>query len=194
MIAQRSIPFALAAVPASLAWRIALVLGGTLLIAIAAQVAIPLPFSPVPVTGQTFAVLVVGAALGSRLGLVTVLAYLGEGALGLPVFAPGGAPGLARLFGPTGGYLVAFAIAAFVVGWLAERGFDRDVPRCLAAMVAGQGVIYALGLAWLSQFVPPERVLAAGLYPFIPGDIVKLVLAASTPPAARRVLAALRKN
>ena len=116
MIAQRSLPFALAVVPASLAWRAGLVLGASLLIALAAQVAIPLPFSPVPVTGQTYAVLVVGAALGSRLGALSVALYVAEGVLGLPVFAPGGAPGIARLLGPTGGYLVGFVGAAFVVG------------------------------------------------------------------------------
>ncbi len=189
MIAQRWLPFALAVAPAGFAWRIALAVGGSLLIALAAQVAVPLPLSPVPVTAQTYAILVVGAALGRRLGLASVALYIVEGMAGLPVFAPGGAPGVARLLGPTGGYLVGFAAAAFVVGWLCERGFDRHLARCAAAMFAGELVVYAFGLPWLARFVPAERVLAAGLIPFIPGDLVKLALAALTPPAAWRALA-----
>lgn len=193
MLAQRSLPLALAVVPASTLWRIALVVGASLLIALAAQVAVPLPFSPVPVTGQTYAVLVVGAALGSRLGLAAVVLYVLEGIAGLPVFAPGGASGAARLLGPTGGYLVGFAAAAYCVGWLAERGWDRDLGRCALAMLAGSLLIYALGLTWLARFVPADRVLVAGLVPFVPGDVVKLVLAAATTPAAWRAMSFLRR-
>lgn len=193
MIAQRSIPLAVALAPSTVAWRVALVVGGSVLIALAAQVAIPLPFSPVPVTGQTYAILVVGAALGSRLGLATVALYIAEGSAGLPVFAPGGAVGIARLLGPTGGYLVGFAAAAFAVGWLSERGWDRHLVRCALAMLAGEVVVYAFGLPGLARFVPADRILAAGLLPFVPGDLVKLVLAAATPPAAWRALALLRK-
>ncbi len=193
MIAHRTLPLALALLPASAAWRVALVVGGSLVIALAAQVRIALPFSPVPVTAQTFAIFLVGAALGSRLGLAAVVAYLGEGAAGLPVFA-GGASGLAYALGPTGGYLAGFAVAAFAVGWLCERGFDRHVVLCLVAMCVGEVLIYLVALPWLARFVPAERVIAAGLLPFIPGDIVKLALAAITPPAVRRALARSHEN
>lgn len=189
MIAARATPFALALVPAHVAWRVALAVSGSALIALAAQVSIPLPFGPVPLTGQTFAVLLVGAALGSRLGAGTVLLYLAEGAAGLPVFAPGGPPGIARFAGPTAGYLAGFVGAAFVVGWLAERGWDRRFATAVLAMLAGEVVIYAVGLPWLARFVPPERVLAAGLFPFIPGDLLKVLLAAAALPAAWRLVA-----
>jgi len=190
VLAQRSLPLALELVPATIAWRIALVVGGSLLIALAAQVAIPLPF--VPITGQTYAVLVVAAALG-RLGAASVALYVLEGAAGLPVFAPGGAPGLARLIGPTGGYLIGFVAAAFVVGWFVERGWDRRLFATLAAMLAAEVAIYAFGLAWLARFVPAERVLAAGLVPFVLGDLVKVLLAATTVRAARSVHGLMRK-
>lgn len=168
--------------------RILLAAGGSLLIALAAQVAVPLPFSPVPVTGQTFAVLLIGAAFGARLGAATVLLYLAGGVAGLPVFAPIGPPGLARLVGPTGGYLVGFVAAAWVVGALAERGWDRRVLTALVAMVAGEIAIYAFGLAGLARFVPAERLLGAGLFPFVPGDLVKLGLAALALPATWRIV------
>ena len=159
----------------------ALVLGGSLLVALTAQVAVTLPFSPVPVTGQTFGVLLVGALLGSRRGALSLLAYLGEGALGLPVLA-GGTGGLARLAGPTGGYLVGFVAAAFVVGWLGERGWDRRLPTASAAMLLDNAVIYFLGLPWLARFVGLEQALTLGLLPFIPGDLLKIALAALALP------------
>ncbi len=189
MLAPATRPLALVVAPDSRLWRWALVLGGSALVALAAQVSVPLPFSPVPVTGQTFAVLLVGAALGARLGAYALLAYLGEGIIGLPVFAPGGGlSGLARLVGPTGGYLVGFIVAAFVVGALAERGWGRRLWTSVLAMLVGSVAIYVFGLAWLVKFVGPERVLVAGLFPFIPGDLVKLVLAALALPAAWRVV------
>lgn len=186
LAARRNLAFSF--VPDTSVWKVALVLAGSLVIALAAQVAFPLPWSPVPVTGQTFAILLVGAALGSRLGLAAVAAYLVEGAIGLPVFAPGAALGLARFTGPTAGYLVGFACAAFAVGWLAERGWDRRLERAALAMVAGEIMIYVCGLLWLARFVPGERLLDAGLLPFIPGDLFKLALAAVLLPAARRVI------
>lgn len=178
---------ALALAPDRSLARALLVLGGTLLLALSAQVAVPLPGSPVPVTGQTFAVLLIGAALGSRLGALTVLAYLAEGAAGLPVFAPGGPLGLVRLAGPTGGYLAGFVAAAFVVGLLAERGWDRRVPTAAAAMLVGELVVYAVALPSLARFVPLDRLLDAGLWPFVPGDLYKLALAALALPAAWRI-------
>ena len=184
MIAAR--PIALVVLPGSLPWKLVLVLAGSALIALAAQVRIPLPFSPVPVTGQTFAVLLVAAALG-RLGLGSVIAYLVEGAIGLPAFA-GGASGLAYMTGPTGGYLIGFALAAAVVGSAAERGWDRHLVTAFAAMVLGEIAIYACGLAWLARFPLPVPLLDAGLIPFIPGDLIKMALAALALPSAWRVV------
>ncbi len=169
-------------------WRdVALVVGMSLLTGLAAQAAIPLPFSPVPVTGQTFAVLLAGALLGSQRGALSQAVYIAEGLVGMPVFA-GGHAGLAWALGPTGGYLAGFVAAAFVTGWLAERGWDRKVLTAGLAMVVGNVVIYACGLAWLLRFVAQERVLMAGMVPFLVGDIVKIALAAVTLPAGWRLI------
>lgn len=153
-----------------------LVLGGSLLIALSAQVALPLAFSPVPVTGQTLAVLLVGAVLGSRRGALSVLAYLVEGTAGLPVFAGGGS-GPIWLLGPTGGYLLGFVVAAWTVGWLCEHLWDRSVAGTLVIMLAGSATIYMFGLLWLARFVGADRALALGLLPFFPGDSIKIALA-----------------
>jgi len=171
----------------ALAYDAALVVGGSLLLALASRITFYLPFSPVPVTGQTFAVLFLGALLGSRRGALAVLAYLVEGIAGLPVFA-GGLPGLAHLLGPTGGYLIGFVAAAYVTGALAERGWDRRVLTTVAALAAGNGVLYLLGLAWLAVFVGLQAAPALGLLPFIPGDLLKLALAALLLPAGWRLL------
>jgi biotin transport system substrate-specific component len=180
-------PIALSLVPEGAFWRIALISAGTALLALAARIEIPLPFSPIPVTGQTFAVLLIGAALGSRLGAVTVGAYILVGTAGLPVFA-GGAMGIARLIGPTGGYLAGFIVAAAIVGWLAERGWTRTVPLTIAAMLIGEAAIYLFGLAWLTRFPLVVGLLDAGLLPFVVGDLYKLALAVAVlPPITRRV-------
>ena len=172
----------------ALLYDAALVLGASLVIALSAQVAIQLPFSPVPITGQTMAVLLVGALLGSRRGALAVLAYIAEGLAGLPVFA-GGAAGLARLFGPTGGYLVGFVAAAFLVGWLAERGWDRRFGTTLAAMTLGNLVIYGVGAVWLAVFVGGlSRAWSLGVLPFLPGDAIKIVLAAVLLPGGWKLL------
>ena len=184
MIATR--PIALVLLPGSLAWKAVLVLAGSALIALAAQLRISLPFSPVPVTGQTFAVLLVAAALG-QLGLASVIAYLFEGAGGLPVFA-GGASGVAYMTGPTGGYLIGFALAAALVGSAAERGWDRHLATALAAMFLVEVAIYVCGLAWLARFPLPVSLLDAGLIPFIPGDLAKMALAALALPGAWRLV------
>ena len=165
----------------------AVMFAGSAFIALLAQVTVPLPFTPVPLTGQTFAVLLVGALLGSVRGGLSVLFYLMGGAMGFPVLAGGGA-GLTRLVGPTGGYLVGFLVAAFVVGFLAERGWDRRVRTTALAMIVGNALIYAFGLSWLAHFVGPERVFSFGLYPFIPGDLIKMGLAAVALPAGWRLL------
>lgn len=168
-------------------YDVVLVLGASLFIGLAARIAVPLPFSPVPVTGQTLAVLLIGALLGSRRGALSVLAYLAEGAVGLPVFA-GGTAGVTRLMGPTGGYLFGFIAAAFLTGWLAERGWDRRFGTTLAMMGVGNTAIYLLGLPYLASFVGLERVLALGLYPFVIGDLVKSILAALLLPSAWKLL------
>lgn len=177
-------PLAIALVPSrSVAGRIGLVIGFSLLTAVAAQVSVPLPFTPVPVSGQTFAALLTGALLGSRGGAAAMVAYLLEGIAGLPVFA-GGTSGIGKIIGPTGGYLVSFPIAAFAVGLLAERGWDRRLWTAIPAMLLGNALIYAVGLPWLRIFLPAGKsALALGLYPFIPGDLFKLLLAATLLPA-----------
>ena len=176
------------ALPWALAYDAALVVAGSLVVALSAQVAVPLPFTPVPVTAQPFAVLFVGAVLGARRGALAMLAYLAEGALGAPVFA-GGALGLAKLAGPTGGYLVGFVPAAAVCGALAERGWDRRFASTLLAMALGTACLYACGLPWLARFVGGDRVLALGLAPFVVGDGLKIVLAALALPLGWRALA-----
>ena len=158
-----------------------LVLAFSLVTALSAQIAVPLPFSPVPLTGQTFGVLLTGALLGPRLGALAMLLYLTEGACGLPFFA-GGAFGLARLLGPTGGYLVAYPFAAALVGSLATRGWDRRPLAMLAAMLLGSVVIFALGAGWLAHFVGASHALTLGVLPFLPGDVVKALLAAGLLP------------
>ncbi|MGQ9716147.1 MAG: biotin transporter BioY [Anaerolineae bacterium] len=159
-----------------------LVISGSMLMALMAQITVRLPFTPVPITGQTFGVLLTGALLGSRRGALSGMLYLLAGGLGLPVFA-GGAGGPERLLGPTGGYLLGFVAAAWITGYLCERGWDRRVLSAVLAMGIGNGVIYLFGLPWLACFVGPERVLIAGLWPFIPGDLIKIAMAALALPA-----------
>lgn len=163
----------------------ALVLVTSLVTALAAQLAIPLPWTPVPLTGQTFAVLLSGAMLGARRGFLAQALYLVEGAAGLPFFA-GGAGGMAVLAGPTGGYLLAFPLAAGLTGALAERRWDRSFRRSFAAMLLGSSVIFAFGLVGLSRFMPAAALFRTGLLPFIPGDLVKATLAALALPQAWR--------
>lgn len=169
----------------------AVIIGGSIVIALCAQIAVG---GPVPVTGQTFAVLMVAALLGSRRAVLCVLAYLAEGLAGLPVFAQGGA-GLGVLLGPRGGFLVGFLAVAYVVGTLAERGWDRRPATTVLAMVLGEVGLYACGLMWLSClayiFARPlggQSVLAIGLYPFLPGDAVKIALAAVLLPTGWKMI------
>lgn len=163
------------------------VLAFSLLIGLSAQCAVRLPFTPVPVTGQTAMVLLAGALFGARRGAAAVALYLLEGAAGMPFFASGGA-GLAFLLGPTGGYLLSFPVAAFVVGLLAERGWGRGYLRAALMMLAGTAVVYGMGLYGLARFVPPGKLLALGLYPFIPGDVAKIAFSATALPLAWRFL------
>jgi biotin transport system substrate-specific component len=176
---------------AFLAYEAPLVLAGSALIALSAWIALPLPFSPVPVTAQTFAVLFVGSALGARRGAAVVLAYLAEGACGLPVFA-GGSSGVHVFVGPTGGYLAGFVLGAWLCGALAERGFDRRPVTTVVSMALGNVAILVPGLLWLAQFVGTERVLALGLFPFLPGDVLKITLAAALLPLGWKLLDGFR--
>lgn len=170
-----------------------LILAGSALVALSAQVVVPLPWTPVPITGQTFGVLFVGALLGSRRGALALAAYLLEGAAGLPVFAGGGAT-VAWLLGPTAGYLWSYPVAAWVTGRLAERGWDRRPATAALALGAGNAVIYAVGLPWLAFFVGAERVLAAGFLPFLPGDLVKIAVAAGALAGAWRLVGTERER
>ena len=165
---------------------LALVLGGAGLTGLAAQVSIPVPHSPVPVTGQTFGVLLVGAALGSRRALAAMALYLLAGLAGMPWFA-GGTSGSVHL--PTFGYLIGFVLAAGLVGRFAERGADRSVRRTVLLMAAGNVVIYALGVTWLSfaAHLSLGTAVSLGLTPFLLGDAIKIALASGLLPAAWRL-------
>ena len=167
---------------------VALAVGGSLLSTLSAKVEVPC--WPVPMTMQTFAVLVVAMALGPRLGVATVLLYLAEGALGLPVFAgtPARGLGLAYMTGPTGGYLAGFLAAAALMGWLTTRGWDRRVMTTLAAMVLGTLVIFGLGYAWLAGLIGLAKAWQFGVLPFLPGAALTTPLAAMVLPAAWRLL------
>ena len=166
--------------------NVILAIAGSLFVAASAQVQVPM--WPVPMTGQTFAVLVVGMAYGSRLGAATLALYMAEGAIGLPVFA-NLSGGYGVLIGTTGGYILGFVLAAGLVGFLAERGWDRSVWHTGLAMVAGNLVIYALGVLWLGSVVGWDKpVLEWGLYPFLIGDLLKIALAAISLPLAWRLL------
>jgi biotin transport system substrate-specific component len=165
-----------------------LVIGFSLLTALAAQVAIPTPWSDVPITGQTFAVLLTGALLGSRLGALAMIAYLIEGASGLPFFAAAGS-GLARLtISPWAGYLWAYPVAAFVTGWLAERGWDKRYLKAMAAMALGSLVILLGGMIWRFGFMSFDQALVTGVVPFLPGDAIKIALAAAVLPSGWALL------
>jgi len=161
---------------------------GTVALWLSAKIQVPL--YPVPITMQTLVVLVIGVAYGRKLGGATVLLYLAEGAVGLPVFAgtwsEGG--GFHHLYGPTAGYLVGFAVAAAICGRLAERGWDRSLVKAGAAMVIGNLVIYALGLTWLAIQIGMADALKYGLLPFLVGDALKILLGACLLPATWRLI------
>jgi len=164
-----------------------LVCFGAALIAAAAQVSIPLPFTPVPITGQTFAVLLVAAALGTARGGTSALLYLLLGLAGAPVYAHGAA-GVVAITGASGGYLVSFPLAAALTGFLAERRWDQRFSSAIGAMLTGNLVIYLVGLPWLAAVLHSnlDRTLQLGLYPFVLGDTLKLYLAAALLPATWR--------
>ena len=169
--------------------RTVLVIGGALLLTLSAKLKIPL--GAVPITMQTFVVLVLGMVYGRRMAAATLVLYLVAGAGGLPVFAgtPEKGIGIAYMFGPTGGYLLGFALATIVCGWLAEHGWDRTMLRTAGAMLIGNAVIYLPGLLWLGFIVGWDKpILAWGLTPFLLGDLLKLALAALVMPACWRLV------
>lgn len=153
-----------------------LVAGFSLLIALSAQVAIPLPFTPVPVTLQTFAILLTGCLLGSGRGALAAAAYVAEGSLGLPFFS-GGTAGIAHLFGPTGGYLVGCVAAAFAAGLLAERGLTTKPAGLLLTLIAADLVVFLFGVPWLGAFTGPGTAVVLGFVPFVVGDALKIAAA-----------------
>jgi biotin transport system substrate-specific component len=193
---------------ARLAFHAACAVTGSALLAGLAQIAIHLPFTPVPITGQTLGVLLIGAAYGPGLGMITIAVYLVWAIAGLPVLAPSadrshpaGLEVLA-LAGTTGGYLWGFVLSSGLVGWLSRRGWDRSVRSSISAMLLGSIVIYAVGVPWLHHALPAilghpvgwQETLEAGLYPFLIGDTVKLLLAAGLVPLAWRALRRLRPD
>ena len=168
--------------------NLSLIVSGSLLLAVLAQVSFPLPFTPVPLTGQTFGVLLIGAALGSKRGLASMLLYILEGGLGLPFFA-GGASGWHVLVGATAGYLVGFVVAAYILGLLAEHGLERAIRTSFIPFFLGTLVIYLFGVAWLTILLGSfSKAIVAGLLPFLVGDVIKLILAALALPAAWRTV------
>ena len=173
---------------------IGLAIAGSLLLALSAKIKVP--FYPVPMTMQTFALMALVAAFGLRLGVATVALYLFEGAMGLPVFTGTPEKGLGLLYmaGPTGGYLLGYLVAAFIVGYAVERGYGRNVFSLFAAMLAGSTAIFALGLLWMGVLFGWDKpLLQWGLYPFIAGDLVKIALAAALIPALATLVAKFRK-
>lgn len=172
----------------TMARNIFLAVAGSLLLWVSAKIHIP--FYPVPMTFQTFVVLGLGAAFGWRLAMATVLLYLVEGAAGLPVFSgtPEKGLGLAYMAGPTAGYLVGFVAASGVVGWLAQKGADKNAFKMFAAMLLGSIVIYLFGFTWLASLIGSEKAVQFGVLPFIYGDILKAALAAALFPAVWKLL------
>lgn len=167
--------------------NILLVLGASALIAIAAQIAIPVPFSPVPLTLQPLAVILVGAVLGASRGAAAAALYLLEGLSGLPVFAQGHG-GALWLIGPTAGYLYSYPFAAFVAGWLSERGWGSRTLRSITGMLAALAVIYIGGWSWLAALTDPAAAFAMGVAPFLVADIVKVAIGAALLPHAQRLI------
>jgi biotin transport system substrate-specific component len=155
--------------------QVFLILASSLLITLSAQISIHVPFSPVPVTGQTLAVLLLGALLGKNRAVAAVCLYLTQGAVGLPVFA-GGNSGLVTILGPSGGYLGGFLAAVYVVGILTELRYNKSVLYTFLSLIIGNLVIYIFGLIWLVRFVGETQALQLGLYPFLLGDFLKIIL------------------
>jgi biotin transport system substrate-specific component len=173
----------------SLSLNAYIVVTASLLLALSAQVSVPMPFSLVPMTLQPLALLLIGAVLGSRRGFAAAALYLAEGAIGMPVFAHG-ASGLPALLGPTAGYLMAFPAAAAVAGFLSERGWNRSVPMTMLSMSAALAVVYFSGWSWLAGVIGlgAETAFMTGVVPFMIGDVIKIAIAAVALPAAQKII------
>jgi biotin transport system substrate-specific component len=167
-----------------------LALAGSLFMAVCARIQVPM--WPVPISMQTFGVLLIGMTFGPRLGAATMVLYLAKGAMGLPVFAGGG--GLAYFAGPTAGYLLGFPLAAFAVGWLAQQGWGRQAGRVFLAMLTGTAVVYLTGAGWLALLIGADKALMAGVMPFLIGDAIKAMLAAALLPLAWNLIVAAPKD
>ncbi|MCX7829591.1 MAG: biotin transporter BioY [Acidobacteria bacterium] len=168
-------------------YDVLMVVSASLLIGLFSQFELILPFSPVPLTLQTFAVLLCGILLGKTKGALSVLLYLAEGALGLPFFAGGGF-GVHHIFGPTGGYLLGFICAAYLAGFFIELGYGKSYFKMFLALIISNFSIYLFGLAYLSSFVGRQIVLQTGLYPFLLSDIVKIVFLSLSYPLLSRII------
>ena len=172
--------------------EVAIIVGFACITAICAQMSFWIGL--VPITGQTFGVIIAGAVLGSRRGALSQFSYLLIGATGLPFwFAQGGPVGITRLIGPTAGYLYGFVAGAFIIGWLMENGWGRKLYKIIPAMLLGEVVLYICGLIWLAAFVPASKLLQSGLYPFIIGDLIKIALASAALPACWGIVDRLNK-
>jgi len=165
----------------------AVVFGFSLLMGLLARIAVPLPFTPVPVTGQTLGVLLAGLVLGAPAAAAAMLLYLAQGLAGLPVFSPAGPGGAAQLFGPTGGFLLSYPLAAYLVGWISRAPRPRSV-RVPLALVAGEIAIFTFGALWLGIILgrPAGAVLSAAVWPFLPGEVLKMALAVTLAAVLRR--------
>lgn len=173
---------------ARLAGQFALAVAGTLILTLSAKTKVVL--GPVDLSMQTLAVMLIGAAFGMRLAVATLLLYLAEGAMGLPVFqsTPEKGIGLAYMVGPTGGFLIGFVAMAAIAGWAADRGFDRSPIKLFGAMLAAEAVLMVLGFAWLAVLIGPEKSWQFGVAPFIVPDMIKVALAAAVVPAVWSIL------
>jgi biotin transport system substrate-specific component len=167
---------------------------GSWFVALLAQISIPLGFTPVPITGQTLGVLLVGSLLGTRLGTLALLLYVAQGAIGLPFFADGNS-GVQVLYGSTAGYIFGFVLAAALTGWLAERGWDRKVSTTVLSMLLGTVLIYIPGVLWLAGFVGGlGEAVVLGVLPFLLGAVIKIAVAAGVLPGAWKLLGSEKKR
>jgi biotin transport system substrate-specific component len=172
----------------SLAKQAGIVIGASAVIAVCARLVLPLPFTPVPLTLANFGVLLVGLALGSKRGFAAAALYLAWGAMGLPVFSPAGVGGVAQVLGPTGGYLLAYPVVAFIAGWISERG-SASFGKNLIGGVVAELVLFAAGISWLAVMTGSwQRAVAFGLAPFIFAEVVKVMVAAAAARPLQRTV------
>jgi len=171
----------------SLSRNLALVVGASLLMGILGRFSVPLPFTPIPITLANFGVLLIALTLGSRRAAAAMLLYLAEGAMGMPVFSPAGPGGILQILGPTGGFLMSYPVAAFVAGWIAERG-SRNVLRFTLAALSGEVLLFLSGIAWLATLthVPFSQAVNWGVYPFAFAEIIKIMSAVASSLRLRR--------